>query len=98
VADQCDGYPAVGNSRTVQAESNLAGGSSLLGAFAIGHCGVIVLAGMLEHVRDSKEIRAYGILATPGLIINGKLRCAGRVPTEKQLREQLLFFLFLTWR
>jgi small redox-active disulfide protein 2 len=48
------------------------------------------IAGTLEHVRDPKEIRAYGILATPGLVINGKLRCAGRVPSEKQLREWLL--------
>jgi small redox-active disulfide protein 2 len=48
------------------------------------------IVGMLEHVRDPKEISAYGILATPGLVINGQLRCAGRMPSEKQLREWLL--------
>lgn len=47
------------------------------------------IAGSIEHVRDLKEIASYGILPTPGLVINGKVRCAGRVPTEKQLLEWL---------
>ena len=44
---------------------------------------------MREHVRDSREIKAYGIIATPGLVINGKIRCAGRVPSEKELPQWL---------
>jgi small redox-active disulfide protein 2 len=47
------------------------------------------VAGSLEHVRDIKEISSYGILATPGLVINGRVRCAGRVPSEQQLLEWL---------
>lgn len=47
------------------------------------------IAGSLEHVRDMKEISSYGILATPGLVINGRVRCAGRVPSERQLLEWL---------
>jgi len=47
------------------------------------------IAGNLEHVRDMKEISFYGIVPTPGLVINGRIRCAGRVPTERQLREWL---------
>lgn len=47
------------------------------------------IAGSLEHVRDIKEISSYGILATPGLVINGRVRCAGRVPSERQLLEWL---------
>lgn len=47
------------------------------------------IAGSIEHVRDLKEIASYGIVPTPGLVINGKVRCAGRVPTEKQLLEWL---------
>jgi len=43
------------------------------------------IAGNLEHVRDMKEISFYGIVPTPGLVINGRIRCAGRVPTERQL-------------
>lgn len=47
------------------------------------------IAGSLEHVRDMKEISSYGILATPGLVINGRVRCAGRLPSERQLIEWL---------
>ncbi len=47
------------------------------------------ITGSIEHVRDLKEIASYGILPMPGLVINGKVRCAGRVPTEKQLLEWL---------
>lgn len=47
------------------------------------------IAGSIEHVRDMKEIASYGIVPTPGLVINGQMRCAGRVPTEKQLLEWL---------
>jgi small redox-active disulfide protein 2 len=47
------------------------------------------IAGSLEHVRDSKEISSYGIFATPGLMINGRIRCAGRMPSEGHLLEWL---------
>jgi hypothetical protein len=47
------------------------------------------IAGSVEHVRDRKEIRACGVFLTPGLVINGKVKCAGRLPPERQLCEWL---------
>jgi len=35
----------------------------------------------VEHVTDIKEIMARGIMATPGLAIDGKVVLAGRVPS-----------------
>jgi small redox-active disulfide protein 2 len=35
----------------------------------------------IEKVRDPQLLAAYGLLATPGLVINEKLVSAGRIPT-----------------
>ncbi len=39
----------------------------------------------LEKVIDPVGIGKYGILATPGLVINEKVVCAGRIPTAAEV-------------
>jgi small redox-active disulfide protein 2 len=41
----------------------------------------------IEKVEDIQKIMAYGIMRTPGLVINGKVVLAGRVPAIKELKE-----------
>ena len=39
----------------------------------------------LEHVDDVLEIQMYHVFYTPGLIVNEKLVCAGRIPSNQEV-------------
>ncbi len=47
----------------------------------------------VEEVKDLNEIAKYGVLITPGLVINEKLVMSGRIPTEKEVEEWIKQFL-----
>ncbi|OGN93388.1 MAG: glutaredoxin [Chloroflexi bacterium RBG_13_50_21] len=54
---------------------------------------VITMMGMQAEVikvTDWAEIRKYPILGTPGLVINEKVVCAGRIPTEAEVTTWLV--------
>ena len=44
----------------------------------------------LEHVRDPAEISRYGMMAMPALVINGKVKAAGKIPAKATLKAWLL--------
>jgi len=41
----------------------------------------------LEHVRDIAEIGRYGVMGTPALVIDGKVKVVGSVPPKSKLTE-----------
>jgi small redox-active disulfide protein 2 len=43
----------------------------------------------IEHVRDIKEIGKYGVMGTPALIIDGKVKSVGSVPNKAKIKEWL---------
>jgi small redox-active disulfide protein 2 len=47
------------------------------------------IAGDVEHVRDLAEIANYGLVPTPALVINGKVKSSGRLPQERQVLQWL---------
>jgi small redox-active disulfide protein 2 len=49
---------------------------------------VVAAAGLeaeIRHISDDAEIMARGVLSTPGLVIDGRVVSAGRVPTREQV-------------
>lgn len=54
---------------------------------------VVTTMGMQAEVikvTDWDEIRKYPILGTPGLVVNEKVVCAGRIPTEAEVTTWLV--------
>jgi small redox-active disulfide protein 2 len=43
----------------------------------------------LEKVTDFNKIMTFGVMMTPGLVVDGKVKCVGKVPTSSELKEML---------
>lgn len=43
----------------------------------------------LEKVEELKDIMAYGVMSTPGVVINGKVVHAGGVPSRDKVEQWL---------
>jgi small redox-active disulfide protein 2 len=43
----------------------------------------------LEKVTDIEQIVAFGVMATPALVVDGEIKIAGRVPTAESLKALL---------
>lgn len=44
------------------------------------------VAADLQNVSDFKKIAEYKIIGTPGLVINGKVKCYGRIPSVNEIK------------
>lgn len=45
---------------------------------------------LVEKVEDIEQIMAFQILMTPGLVINGEVKAAGRVPNVEEIKKLIL--------
>ncbi len=50
----------------------------------------MALEATVEHVSDWSQFRRYGLLFTPGLVVNEKLVCAGRIPSKAEVISWLV--------
>lgn len=45
------------------------------------------IAADIQKVQDIKKIVAYGVMSTPALVINEKVKVSGRVPKREELKR-----------
>ncbi|UCG92787.1 MAG: TM0996/MTH895 family glutaredoxin-like protein [candidate division WOR-3 bacterium] len=45
------------------------------------------IAADVQKVTDMKQIMEYKIMATPGLVINGKVKCSGKIPSKDDIKK-----------
>jgi small redox-active disulfide protein 2 len=43
----------------------------------------------LEKVTKISDIMKFGVMVTPALVVEGKVKVAGKVPTIEQLKEMI---------
>jgi small redox-active disulfide protein 2 len=43
----------------------------------------------VENVTDYADIASYGVMRTPGLVVDGEVLVSGRVPRSEELRRLL---------
>jgi small redox-active disulfide protein 2 len=105
VCSDCDkkqpAQPSVGNTSEIQLQS---GGKKMLSIKVLGpgcsncakveqiaHQAVDALGteAYIEKVTDRQVWKKYGLLYTPGLVVNEKLVCAGRIPNDAEVTTWL---------
>jgi len=43
----------------------------------------------IEHIQDTREIGRWGVMGTPALVINGRVKSVGKVPPRAKLLQWL---------
>lgn len=43
----------------------------------------------IEKVTDIRDIMKYGIMKTPGLVVDEKVKVFGRIPTAEEIKKYL---------
>jgi len=43
----------------------------------------------VQKISDLKEILSFGVMSTPALVIDGKVKFSGRVPSKEEIKNYL---------
>ena len=44
----------------------------------------------VEKVTDLMEIAKFGVMATPAVVVDGEVKCAGKIPTIEEVTKWIL--------
>ncbi len=44
----------------------------------------------VEKVTDFQKIAEYGVLGTPAVVVDGQVKCMGKVPSKDEIKKWLL--------
>lgn len=47
------------------------------------------LAADVEKVTDMMKIAGYGVMGTPAVVIDGDVKCVGKIPTKAMVKDWL---------
>jgi len=43
----------------------------------------------IEKISDLNQIMAFGVMMTPGLVVNGEVKSVGKVPSLEEMKKML---------
>lgn len=43
----------------------------------------------IEKVKDFQEMAMMGVFSTPAVVINGQVKCVGRIPQQEEVEQWL---------
>jgi len=41
----------------------------------------------VEKVTDLMKIAGYGVLGTPAVVVDGEVKCVGKIPTKEEIKS-----------
>jgi len=47
------------------------------------------IAANIEKVSGAMEIAKYGVFGTPAVVIDGQVKCVGKIPTKEEIKTWL---------
>jgi small redox-active disulfide protein 2 len=53
---------------------------------AVAECGATA---SIEKVKDAMKIAGYGVFGTPAVVIDGEVKCVGKVPAKEEIKTWL---------
>ena len=53
---------------------------------AAAECGVTA---SIEKVKDVMKIAGYGVFGTPAVVVDGEVKCVGKVPAKDEIKTWL---------